>query len=151
MKIREERRISTEKVRSICIRMDWYSCGTNEEYGRMFEMCSRSKGKPSEIYEIAKDIVEKSNMTTSRYSGMSKNDLIENVMCYIANDAMEISLVIVETTDERIEKAMVWLGIDALDETPGDCYTLGDMEAIAKVAECDLLDVMKYLRKNGKR
>lgn len=151
MAIKEERRIDSDKVRSICIRMDWYTCGTNAEYSRMFEMCERSKGKADEIYEIAKDITEKSNMNRYYNSGYTKEEVIENVMHYIANDAMTISLKIFETTDERIEKAMIFLGIDAVGETDGDYYTLGDMEAIAKAAQCRLRDVMKHLKKTGRR
>ena len=64
---------------------------------------------------------------------------------------MTISLKIVETTEDRIEKAMIFLGIDAVGETDGDYYTLGDMEAIAKAAQCRLRDVMKFLKKTGRR
>lgn len=151
MTIKEERKIDSAKVRSICINHDWYTCGTNEEYSRMFEMCDRSKGEAREIYEIAKDITEKSDMTRYFNSGYTKDEVIENVMHYIANDAMMISHKILETVDDRIEKAMIFLGIDAVGETDGDYYTLGDMEAIAKAAQCKLRDVMNYLRKTGRR
>lgn len=156
MKIKEMKRININEVRSICIHNDWYTCGTIAEYDKMFEMCKAFKGTTKELYAIAKDIVEKSDMSRYYKSGLTNNEVIENVMCFIANDATEISYEIVETVEDRIEQAMVFLGIDdigpsALNPYSTDCYTLGDMECIAKKADCELRDVMRYLKKNHRR
>ena len=92
--IREKRRVDASKVRGICIRQDWYTNGTNEDYTNMLMMAENSDGSADSIYEIAKDIFNNSDM--SRYaSDYTDADLIENVMHYIVNDATEISLQIV--------------------------------------------------------
>lgn len=59
MKLKEVRAIDCEKVRSMCIRLDLYDCGTNEDYSNLlFSLCSNEhEMNTSQILKIAEDIL----------------------------------------------------------------------------------------------
>lgn len=65
MKIIEKQRLYLEDVRSMCIRDRLYTCGTVEEYDRMFGMVKALRGKDiitaQDLYPIADDILRHSN------------------------------------------------------------------------------------------
>ena len=68
MKFTETRTLSASKLRSICIQHDWYTCGTNEEYGRLFDKLTDCCGCPvhlttEKLVEIADDIWDHSDIT----------------------------------------------------------------------------------------
>lgn len=44
-----------ETVRSMCIHYDYYTCGDNEAYSKMFEMCGEIT-EPQQVIKIAEDI-----------------------------------------------------------------------------------------------
>lgn len=61
MKIIETRYITVSDLRALCIKNDWYTYGTNEEYSRLFDRLKDETGKavnmtPEKLYEIAQDI-----------------------------------------------------------------------------------------------
>lgn len=68
MKFTETRTLSSSKLRSICIKNNWYTLGTNEEYGRLFDRLTDCCGCPEnlttdKLVEIAEDILEHSEIT----------------------------------------------------------------------------------------
>ena len=83
MFLKETRRIDTDNVRSLCIRQDYYTRGTNEEYCKMFDMCKAGFG----ILAIASDILEHSNKERlMRQSGCSEKEVLENICFELIND-----------------------------------------------------------------
>jgi Cdc6-like AAA superfamily ATPase len=89
MKIREVKQISTSKLRSICIKNNWYTCGTVTDYSNMFTMCEVENVTTETLYQIAKDIYEHTNVKSAK-NGCSEEysdiDNILNMMIYV-NDA----------------------------------------------------------------
>ena len=94
MTIHEERRISASAIRSICIKNDWYTHGTNGEYESMMKIAENGNATKEHIFCTALDIVNHSDMEHYYNSGYSKDEVIANVMCYISNDALRISYTI---------------------------------------------------------
>lgn len=67
-KYTETRIMRDTKLRSICIEHNWYTRGTNEEYGRLFRRLYDKDGFPvnlttEKLAEIAADIWEHSEIT----------------------------------------------------------------------------------------
>lgn len=64
--IKEFRSISPYELRALCIRENWYTRGTNEEYNEMLEMCGdgfkRKKLTTARIQAIATDIMKHSTV-----------------------------------------------------------------------------------------
>lgn len=68
MKFTETRHLDSTKLRSLCIEHDWYTHGTNEEYGRLFDRLYDCCGCPEnlttdKLVEIATDIYDHSEIT----------------------------------------------------------------------------------------
>ena len=68
MKFTETRTLNDSKLRAICIQHDWYTCGTNEEYSRLFDKLTDCCGCPvhrttEKLVEIAEDIWDHSRIT----------------------------------------------------------------------------------------
>ena len=68
MKFTETRHLDACKLRSLCIKNDWYTRGTNEEYGRLFDRLHDCCGCPEnmtteKLVEIAEDIWDHSEIT----------------------------------------------------------------------------------------
>lgn len=83
MKLIETRTIDTSKVRAMCIRNDYYTRGTNEEYSEMFEKCSQGQ----EVIVIAQDILEHSRTEELMKSyGCSYMELLQGVCFELIND-----------------------------------------------------------------
>ena len=62
------------KVRQMCIDYDFYTMGTNEQYGKMFDMCGEIKS-PEDLRKIAEDI----------YSHSKCLESVEEIMQLLAN------------------------------------------------------------------
>lgn len=67
MKFTETRTMSPSKLRSICIKNQWFTRGTNEEYSRLFDRLEDCCGCPEnltteKLVEIAEDIWEHSDI-----------------------------------------------------------------------------------------
>lgn len=83
MYLQETRRIDTDKVRALCIRNNYYTNGTNEDYSKMFQKCGLNFG----ILAIASDIFEHSNKERlMQESGCSKKEVLENICFELIND-----------------------------------------------------------------
>ena len=86
MKVKEIKRIDTDKLRSICIKNNWYTKGTTADYSNMFKMCERDNITVNQLYKIAKDIYEHTNVATVKQgcsNGYSDNENILNMMIYV--------------------------------------------------------------------
>lgn len=86
---RERRTISADKIIGICIRQEWYTMGTNEEYEQMLSTASGKENlMTDDIVEIATDILEHSDSERIMSSyGMDYDDVLKSVMFEIANAA----------------------------------------------------------------
>ena len=83
MKLIETRKIMTSKVREMCIRNQYYTSGTNEEYDKMFQKCQLDYS----ILEIAKDIFEHTDINLHMYQvGCSERELLESICFNLIND-----------------------------------------------------------------
>lgn len=61
MKIREDRYITAMELRNLCVRNNWYTCGDNEEYAKLFQMADKENLTTDDLVALAKDIKEHSN------------------------------------------------------------------------------------------
>lgn len=83
MKLIETRIIDTAKVRAMCIKNDYYTNGTVEEYNRMFNKCDLNFG----ILEIAQDIMEHCDKEKFLYAyGGTEAEFLEAICYNIIND-----------------------------------------------------------------
>lgn len=67
-KYTETRILDAEKLRRLCIKHDWYTCGDNDEYAAMFAKLHDDMGCPEnmtteKLAEIAADIMEHSEIS----------------------------------------------------------------------------------------
>ena len=89
MKVKEIKRIDTDKLRHICINNNWYTCGSNADYMNMFKMCEKDNISTNQLYKITKDIYEHTDVE-SAINGCSTEysdeENILNMMIYV-NDA----------------------------------------------------------------
>lgn len=87
MKIKEVRTIDDVKLRTLCIKANWYTKGTNEEYSNMFLMCEQENIAVDQLYEIAKDIYEHTILSDANAKyidpSSSETDNILNMMIYL--------------------------------------------------------------------
>lgn len=82
MKIVENRMFDLTKVRAMCIKYEYYTSGTNEEYIRMFQKC----GLNYSVLDIAKDIFEHSNKEKIMYDGDSEKEILESICFNLINE-----------------------------------------------------------------
>lgn len=86
MKIKEIKRIDQNKLRNMCINNNWYTTGTTSDYSNMFKMCQRDNITVNQLYKIAKDIYDHTNINTAKQgcsSDYSDNENILNMMIYV--------------------------------------------------------------------
>lgn len=86
MTVKEIKRIDTSKLRSMCIKNNWYTAGTNEDYSNMFKMCEKDNITTNQLFKIAKDIYEHTNVDRAEQgcsSEYSNNESILNMMIYV--------------------------------------------------------------------
>ena len=91
MKFKETRSMSATKLRSVCIEHNWYTCGTNAEYGRLFDKLTDECGFPvhlttEKLVEIAEDIWDHSEITEYTIESVLF-ELAKN--CYVYFDVAE--------------------------------------------------------------
>lgn len=88
MKVIERKKIDTDKLRSMCIRNNWYTRGSNDSYSKMFEL-AESFGfnvGVDELYQVASDIFKHTDVesaTNGCCSGYSSEENILNMMIYV--------------------------------------------------------------------
>lgn len=62
VKLKETRYLNPRDVRALCVRRDWYSRGTCEQYDNMLEAVRQTPDMTTgNLYIVAKDILDHSN------------------------------------------------------------------------------------------
>ena len=85
--MKEVRKIQIDKVRSMCIRNDYFTSGTNEEYAGMFEMCEVENPTTDNFVEIANCIYWCSDWKELKTkTGMPGSEIIKAIMFELIND-----------------------------------------------------------------
>ena len=88
MKVKEIKRIDTDKLRHICINNNWYTRGSNADYSNMFKMCEKDNITTNQLYKIAKDIYEHTDVESAINgcdASYSDDENILNMMIYVNN------------------------------------------------------------------
>ena len=76
-------------IRGLCIKNDWYTSGTIQDYNTLLTYCDEQHILTEErLNWIAKDIYDHSNNFDYSYT---EHEIINNIICYILNDAVRIS------------------------------------------------------------
>lgn len=59
----ETKRMSATKLREMCIEMDWYTCGDNDEFDALMAKTGdwNKNITPSDLYDMAADIIAHSS------------------------------------------------------------------------------------------
>lgn len=86
MKIKEIKRMDSDKLRNMCINNNWYTAGTSADYNNMFKMCEKDNITINQLYKITKDIYRHTNVShanTGCSSEYSDNENILNMMIYV--------------------------------------------------------------------
>lgn len=86
MNVKEIKRIDCVKLRSMCIRCNWYTAGSIDAYNNMFNMCRKDNVTVVQLFEIAKDIYEHTNLDRVREGcsrDYSDSENILNMMIYV--------------------------------------------------------------------
>lgn len=82
---KEIRRLDSTDLRALCIREDWYTGGTNEEYYNLMQMTERENITTDDIVEIATDIIEHSERAKQAFERASGGeDFYLHVMYLVA-------------------------------------------------------------------
>ena len=68
---KEVRRLTSTDLRALCIREDWYTGGTNEEYYNLMQMTEKENITTDDIVEIATDIIEHSETAKAKFERAS--------------------------------------------------------------------------------
>lgn len=87
-KYREERRIFSDKVRNMCIKEGFYTCGTCEEYSHLLcVLCKDEEISLDDVETIAADILVHSvwEEKAAEY-GVGYDELLRNVMSNLINE-----------------------------------------------------------------
>lgn len=62
MRVNETRTVSADDLRQLCIRQNWYTKGTNEDYGKLLDMAHDTVNVTAyHIADMAEDIKEHSD------------------------------------------------------------------------------------------
>lgn len=83
MKIEVERVWGSYDVRNLCITNNYYTCGNNDEYGRMLLFVDNRKPTKENIFRVAEDIYNHSGIDLDMY-GCDKDEMIAGIMFEIS-------------------------------------------------------------------
>lgn len=87
MRFIEGRTWSADKVRSMCIKLDRYTCGDNEAYNKMLAFVDNNEPTPENIAIVAEDIRRHSDLTAY---GLDPLEELEAIMFDITYDCVRI-------------------------------------------------------------
>lgn len=89
--MKEVRKINVDKVRSMCIRNDYYTHGTNRAYMAMFEKCRVENPTTEDFAIIAEDIFDNSDRAGMKErTGLSSLELVKGIMFELINDCTTV-------------------------------------------------------------
>lgn len=101
MKIIKNQHLSTASVRSVCVRENLFTRGTEQEYSAMFDMVRAENEKGQEfstesLYAIASNIAEHSNFADwERKTSLGYKTFVESIM-FSLYEKMQTGFEIVE-------------------------------------------------------
>jgi hypothetical protein len=84
---KEVRHLGASQLRALCIKEDWYTGGTVNEYGNLLDMAERENITTDDIVEMATDIYEHSEEAMNRLkraAGYDMSDCLKHIMFAIA-------------------------------------------------------------------
>ena len=97
MKIKETRTITSNEVRSLCIKNEYYTCGTCNEYENMLSMCHYKEATTELLLKVAQDIWEHSSQERILYQcGCTEKEILENLLYGLINDCCYTTVDIIE-------------------------------------------------------
>ncbi len=82
MELRTRMLVDSAKVTALCIKKDYYTCGTVDEYGEMLASCENADSNDA-VLKIALDIFHHSN---HEHMDGSRTEEVENICFEILND-----------------------------------------------------------------
>lgn len=94
MRVKEIRRLCMVKVNMMCVNNSWYTKGSVEDYNRMLRMCQKNNITTRQLYKIAKDIYEHTDVNDDSIvcsPDQSDTENILNMMSYL-NDCTYVCL-----------------------------------------------------------
>lgn len=84
---KEIRKLHASDLRALCIREDWYTGGTNEEYYNLMQMTERENITTDDIVEIATDIIEHSEIAKQKFERASGGENFYLHVMYLVAEA----------------------------------------------------------------
>ena len=84
---KEIRKLHTSDLRALCIREDWYTGGTNEEYANLMNMTFKDNITTDDIVEIATDIIEHSETAKQKFERASGGENFYLHVMYLVAEA----------------------------------------------------------------
>lgn len=128
----ETRTLCASDLRALCIRNDWYTCGTCEEYNRLFERLYDSDGCPvnltaQKLAEIAEDIMIHSEISDYTVTAV----MFElNKACTVVFDA---------DNDPLSEPDCEWLQTTIRHDGKTTSRVISDAKLVSLLAQCHFL------------
>jgi hypothetical protein len=78
--VKLKKRIFRDELRNLCINKDWYTCGTVEQYDRLFDKLHDDMTE-EEIVNVAIDIYDHSEVEkTAEEYGCSYEEVFDNIV-----------------------------------------------------------------------
>ena len=84
---KEIRKLHTSDLRALCIREDWYTGGTNEEYANLMNMTFKDNITTDDIVEISTDIIEHSETAKQKFERASGGENFYLHVMYLVAEA----------------------------------------------------------------
>lgn len=99
--IRVRRWLDSSKVREMCIRYDYYTCGDCESYERMLRNADNieTETEMQEVKQIAIDIFDHSALSKRGCDNYTAKDCIEGIMYGLLSECTELY---VEMDDDEV-------------------------------------------------
>lgn len=88
-KVSEKKYWEMEKVRRTCVMHRYYTAGDNEAYGKMLMFVAQHKPTTNNIYKVAADIFEHSDIDLNDH-GVDKNEMIAAIMFDIHRECVSV-------------------------------------------------------------
>ena len=100
--ITEMKQWSSSDVMQVCIKHNYYTCGTCGEYEKMLDFVRDNSYNLKNAYYVARDIARHSDLTTYGYKeGSTEPEVIESILWAIGNEAVNTFYAVEEETEEE--------------------------------------------------
>jgi hypothetical protein len=88
-KINESKIWSADRIWTMCNKHEYYTRGYNEDYSKMLNFVTNHKPTTNNIYKVAMDIFEHSDINLDHY-GVDKDEMIQAIMFDIHNECVSV-------------------------------------------------------------